>query len=116
MALMADFPGLTRSDEDFALQRIVVCGKTFVADASLQEEIFGPSSLVIWCADQREVDAVLGALHGNLTATVHGTDAELGQHACAERPRNQLAQLDYLDSRQRSHQMILPRMFCRQAG
>ena len=55
--------------------------KTFVADASLQEEIFGPSSLVIWCADAREVDAVLGALHGNLTATVHGTDAELGQHA-----------------------------------
>ena len=55
--------------------------KTFVADASLQEEIFGPSSLVIWCADSREVDAVLGALHGNLTATVHGTDAELGQHA-----------------------------------
>jgi NADP-dependent aldehyde dehydrogenase len=55
--------------------------RTFVADASLQEEIFGPSSLVIWCADQREIDAVLGALHGNLTATVHGTDAELGQHA-----------------------------------
>jgi NADP-dependent aldehyde dehydrogenase len=55
--------------------------KTFVADASLQEEIFGPSSLVIWCADAREVDAVLGALHGNLTATVHGTDAELAQHA-----------------------------------
>jgi NADP-dependent aldehyde dehydrogenase len=47
----------------------------------LQEEIFGPSSLVIWCADQREVDAVLGALHGNLTATVHGTDAELAQQA-----------------------------------
>jgi NADP-dependent aldehyde dehydrogenase len=55
--------------------------RTFVADASLQEEIFGPSSLVIWCADAREIDAVLGALHGNLTATVHGTDAELGQHA-----------------------------------
>jgi NADP-dependent aldehyde dehydrogenase len=55
--------------------------KAFVADATLQEEIFGPSSLVIWCADAREVDAVLGALHGNLTATVHGTDAELTQHA-----------------------------------
>ena len=55
--------------------------KTFVADGSLQEEIFGPSSLVIWCADQREVDAVLGALHGNLTATVHGTDAELAQRS-----------------------------------
>ena len=51
--------------------------KTFVADASLQEEIFGPSSLIIWCQDQREVDAVIGALHGNLTATLHGTEAEL---------------------------------------
>ena len=55
--------------------------RTFVADASLQEEIFGPSSLVIWCADLREVDAVLGALHGNLTATVHGADDELARHA-----------------------------------
>ena len=51
--------------------------KTFIAEASLQDEIFGPSSLIIWCDNQREIDAVVGALHGNLTATLHGTDAEL---------------------------------------
>ena len=51
--------------------------KTFVAEASLQDEIFGPSSLIIWCHHAQEVDATIGALHGNLTATLHGTDVEL---------------------------------------
>lgn len=50
---------------------------TFIAQAGLQEEIFGPSSLVIWCQDTAEVSAVVAVLHGNLTATLHGTDTEL---------------------------------------
>ena len=56
-------------------------GPTFRADASLHEEIFGPSSLIVWCAHAREVDAVVAALPGSLTATVHGTDDELGAQA-----------------------------------
>lgn len=53
---------------------------TFIATASLQDEIFGPSSLVIECQDSAEVSRVIASLHGNLTATIHGTDDELGTH------------------------------------
>lgn len=51
--------------------------RAFVADGSLQEEIFGPSSLVIWCTDAGERGQVITALHGSLTATIHASDAEL---------------------------------------
>ena len=51
--------------------------KAFVADAGLQEEIFGPSSLIVWCENAREREQVVAALHGSLTATIHATDAEL---------------------------------------
>ena len=50
---------------------------TFLADHSLHEEIFGPTSLVVWCDDDAAVEQVVRSLPGNLTATVHGTDAEL---------------------------------------
>jgi NADP-dependent aldehyde dehydrogenase len=54
---------------------------TFLADHSLHEEIFGPTSLVVWCDDDATVERVARSLPGNLTATVHGTDAELAWHA-----------------------------------
>lgn len=56
-------------------------GPTFLADPSLREEIFGPCSTIVWCADAQEVEAVLTALPGNLTATAHGTDAEIAAQA-----------------------------------
>ncbi len=55
--------------------------KAFIADGSLQEEIFGPCSLVVWCENAAERRQVVAALHGSLTATVHATDAELGTNA-----------------------------------
>ena len=45
-------------------------------DALLQEEVFGPATLVIEIADQAELVATLNGLRGQLTATVLGeTDA-----------------------------------------
>ncbi len=52
----------------------------FLANDSLQEEIFGPSSLVVWCAHREERDRVVTALHGSLTATIHGTDEDLNKN------------------------------------
>ncbi len=52
----------------------------FLANDSLQEEIFGPSSLVVWCAHREERDRVVTALHGSLTATIHGTDDDLNKN------------------------------------
>ena len=48
----------------------------FITNPTLGEEIFGPSSLVVWCADRAEMLAVARQLEGSLTATVHATPEE----------------------------------------
>lgn len=49
----------------------------FLGNHALSEEIFGPSSLVIWCKDAAEMFAVAQELEGSLTATVHAGAAEV---------------------------------------
>lgn len=53
---------------------------TFIGHQSLAEEIFGPSSLVVWCKDRRELLMVAQAIEGSLTATVHAAGGELKAH------------------------------------
>ena len=50
--------------------------KEFIGNHALSEEIFGPSSLVIWCDDRAEMLAVARELEGSLTATVHAGATE----------------------------------------
>lgn len=47
----------------------------------LLEEIFGPSSLVVWCRDRAEMLKVAGAMEGSLTATVQAGSGEAKTHA-----------------------------------
>lgn len=49
----------------------------FLRDRALQEEIFGPSSVVVWTTSEADFAKVAGALEGNLTATLQATDAEV---------------------------------------
>jgi NADP-dependent aldehyde dehydrogenase len=49
---------------------------TFLGCHSLSEEIFGPSSLVVWCQDRAGMLEVARHLEGNLTATLHAGAAE----------------------------------------
>ena len=49
---------------------------TFLANPALEEEIFGPVSLMVACRDQAEMLAVTRHIEGQLTATVHATDAD----------------------------------------
>ncbi|HVO34208.1 MAG TPA: aldehyde dehydrogenase (NADP(+)) [Gemmatimonadales bacterium] len=53
----------------------------FLADPALREEVFGPSSLVVKASDVAELVRVAEALEGQLTASIHGTAAELDVHA-----------------------------------
>jgi alpha-ketoglutaric semialdehyde dehydrogenase len=46
---------------------------TFLADPSLSEEVFGPSTLVVGCQTLDEMQAVAARLDGQLTVSVHGT-------------------------------------------
>src|SRR5699024_5744185 len=43
------------------------------------EEVFGPVSLVIELDDADAMTTIAGTLAGQLTATIHGSDAELAQ-------------------------------------
>jgi len=49
----------------------------FTKNNSLQNEVFGPSSLVVVCEDENELKTALLSLHGQLTATVIGTTDDL---------------------------------------
>jgi NADP-dependent aldehyde dehydrogenase len=49
---------------------------TFLANPALEDEIFGPASLLIACRDQAEMVAVANHVEGQLTATVHADAAD----------------------------------------
>ena len=84
-AARAAQPGVTKIAEGKAA---AACGaapvwfateaRYFLGNHALSEEIFGPSSLVVWCADRAEMLAVARSLVGSLTATLHAGAAEGG--------------------------------------
>lgn len=49
----------------------------FLADAVIGGEVFGPASVVVRCADERELLRVLDHLEGQLTVTLQLQDADL---------------------------------------
>jgi len=52
-------------------------GSDVLLDAELRKELFGPCTLIVRYNDRGELLALANALEGQLTATVHGTDADL---------------------------------------
>ena len=51
--------------------------KILAQNTSLQNEVFGPTSLVVVCEDEKDLKTTLQALHGQLTASVIGTADDL---------------------------------------
>jgi len=51
----------------------VTDASVFLANESLMNEVFGPSTLVIQCGSKNEMLAAAEKLEGQLTATIHGT-------------------------------------------
>ncbi|HEX9508859.1 MAG TPA: aldehyde dehydrogenase (NADP(+)) [Puia sp.] len=56
-------------------------GKTFLTNPLLHQEVFGPYSLVIRCADKNELLEVVRHLEGQLTASVMATASDTKEHA-----------------------------------
>ena len=54
-----------------------VSAKDFIANAELQQEVFGPAALLVVCSDDTELKAVLKHLHGQLTGTVMAETTDL---------------------------------------
>jgi 2,5-dioxopentanoate dehydrogenase len=55
--------------------------REFLGNHALSEEIFGPSSLVVWCQDRAEMLQVAAQLEGSLTATLQAGAAEAKDQA-----------------------------------
>jgi NADP-dependent aldehyde dehydrogenase len=55
--------------------------RVFLQNHVLAEEVFGPSTVVVRCGSREEMEAVARALDGQLTATIHGTAADLAEYA-----------------------------------
>lgn len=53
----------------------------FIANPSLQNEIFGPASLIVKCKDGAQLLEAIQALHGQLTGTIFGSMKDINEHA-----------------------------------
>ncbi len=74
---------VTASDRDKALARpalLAAEAARLIEDPSLRQEVFGPASLLVTADDVGDLERVAEALEGQLTATIHGTEAELAEH------------------------------------
>lgn len=60
---------------------LVTDARTFAANPGLAEETFGPCSLLVVCANGAAMADAAAALGGQLTATVHATEADLRDFA-----------------------------------
>ena len=70
--------GENRDKANFAEPKLMsVTGAMFLQNSKLQQEVFGPLSLVVQCADTEELGKVIQSLDGQLTGTVLGNMDEL---------------------------------------
>ncbi|MEM8953255.1 MAG: aldehyde dehydrogenase (NADP(+)) [Verrucomicrobiota bacterium] len=53
-----------------------ISGEGFLANPDLRNEVFGPSTIVVKPSGKEEALAIARSMEGNLTATVHGTEAD----------------------------------------
>ena len=57
---------------------LIAHAETVLADKRLQEELFGPASLLVRCRDMAQLRELAESLEGQLTAAVHMEAADLG--------------------------------------
>ena len=53
----------------------------FLKELRLREEVFGPATLLVRCGTRDELERAARAMEGHLTATLHGTEADLREFA-----------------------------------
>lgn len=58
-----------------------VAASDFILNPALQEEVFGPCTLVVLCEDKTQMETALAAIHGQLTGSVFGDAEELQKNA-----------------------------------
>ena len=56
-------------------------GATFLGNTALHQEVFGPFTMVVQCADKTQLEAIIKKLEGQLTGTLIGESKELLNYA-----------------------------------
>lgn len=54
----------------------IVNASDYITNPNLQEEVFGPFSLIVKCAKASELKSIIGCTKGQLTASVFGTEED----------------------------------------
>ena len=57
-----------------AAQLLKTTASALIHNENLQNELFGPASIIVGCKNDDEMLLVARTLHGNLTATMHATE------------------------------------------
>ena len=77
--VMADYP--TGIAANHARQTIArVDGQVFIENPKLHQEIFGPFSMVVECANEQELTRAISGLEGQLTGTIVSEESEMGAY------------------------------------
>ncbi len=74
--VLADYSGDAKNN--FGRQVVSkVDGKTFLENATLHQEVFGPFSLLVACDDEEQLAEIISQLEGQLTGTIIGSKQEV---------------------------------------
>ncbi|MGV3708003.1 MAG: aldehyde dehydrogenase (NADP(+)) [Gemmatimonas sp.] len=57
-----------------------VTADEFASDPKLREEMFGPASMMVSARSIVDLERIAGAMEGQLTASIHGTEQELAEN------------------------------------
>jgi alpha-ketoglutaric semialdehyde dehydrogenase len=80
--VLAEAPQATDGEGALASPALLqTTGDALLQNPALAHEIFGPSTLVVRYAGHAQLLALAQALEGQLTASLHGTDADLAAHS-----------------------------------
>ncbi len=58
---------------------LTISAKKFVKQKRLEEEVFGPSSLIVTCEEDEDLQIIAESLKGHLTMSFHGLDDDIEQ-------------------------------------
>jgi len=79
LQVVADYP--TDVQTNYARQTVTtVEGKTFLENATLHQEVFGPYSIVVQCGDIDQLEQIISKLEGQLTGTIIAEERELSNY------------------------------------
>ena len=77
--VIADFTD--EVDINYSKQTLAkVKGSDFIINNDLQEEIFGPFSLIVECDNMNQLESVVNKINGQLTGTIMATDNEISSN------------------------------------